>query len=172
MAVLINGKAKKENPLPVKEEYREYRYRPAPSFSGSWAFMSTTYPSKITVKGLTFKTAQAAYESLRFVKRTDRAKFVSCQVGWEEHTGRHMKAEGCEIDPMFESNKIDHMRRVQRIKFKDSTMRKNLLNTKNWLIVYRNRWKDFFWGEYEGKGENRLGIMLMELRKELGENSS
>ncbi len=31
-------------------------------------------------------------------------------------------------------------------------------------IVERNTWNDTFWGVCKGKGENHLGILLMEIR--------
>jgi len=40
-----------------------------------------------------------------------------------------------------------------------------LISTGDEILEEGNNWKDDFWGIYKGKGENRLGKILMEVRK-------
>ena len=58
-----------------------------------------------------------------------------------------------------------------RIKFQNKVLCEKLLNTGNSELVEGNWWGDTYWGVCEGKGENRLGKILMKIRDELrGDN--
>lgn len=58
------------------------------------------------------------------------------------------------------------MRDLLRTKFADPGMRRALELTGDALLVHGNSWRDHFWGECAGKGENWLGRLLMEVRAE------
>jgi hypothetical protein len=68
------------------------------------------------------------------------------------------------------------MRWGLRRKFEDPELRAKLLATGDAKLTEGNDWCDLRWGvcecpEHNGKGENRLGLMLMELRDELHEEA-
>ena len=44
---------------------------------------------------------------------------------------------------------------------------KKLLATGDALLIEGNTWNDRYWGVCRGKGENRLGILLMLVREDL-----
>ena len=70
----------------------------------------------------------------------------------------------------WESVKIDAMRLALYLKFHQNPyLIEKLLKTENEPIVEVNWWNDTFWGVYykNGKGENWLGRLLMELRLHL-----
>lgn len=66
--------------------------------------------------------------------------------------------------------KIDVMRFALKRKFTSNANAKDiLLSTGSKLLVESSPF-DFFWGYGDGSGQNILGKLLMELRKELAEN--
>jgi predicted NAD-dependent protein-ADP-ribosyltransferase YbiA (DUF1768 family) len=76
-----------------------------------------------------------------------------------------------DIVPNWASIKIDRMRAVLRAKFSQhENLRQVLLGTGSRRLVEvgtTNNAVNRFWGEVNGKGENTLGKLLMELREEL-----
>ena len=47
-------------------------------------------------------------------------------------------------------------------------LKEKLLQTGNEILEEGNDWGDKIWGTVNGEGENNLGKILMEIRKELG----
>jgi predicted NAD-dependent protein-ADP-ribosyltransferase YbiA (DUF1768 family) len=56
------------------------------------------------------------------------------------------------------------------LKFSQEPYRTLLLNTGNILIQEGNRWGDTFWGVdlNTNVGENKLGLLIMQIREQLG----
>ena len=65
--------------------------------------------------------------------------------------------------------RLDIMRFALRMKFSDPKLRDKLVATDYMYLAEGNTWNDTFWGvDLEtGKGENNLGMLLMELRDTL-----
>jgi ribA/ribD-fused uncharacterized protein len=63
--------------------------------------------------------------------------------------------------------KIDVMRDLLQEKFSDDDLRELLLATGDAELIEGNTWNDYFWGVCLGEGQNWLGKLLMEVRKEL-----
>jgi predicted NAD-dependent protein-ADP-ribosyltransferase YbiA (DUF1768 family) len=60
------------------------------------------------------------------------------------------------------------MRDLLRKKFRNPSLRQKLADTGTAKIIEGNYWGDTFWGECPvGNGENHLGKLLMEIRKEI-----
>ena len=59
------------------------------------------------------------------------------------------------------------MKILLRQKFGDAWLRAKLLATGDAELIEGNYWHDTFWGMCNGKGENHLGRLLMEVRSEL-----
>lgn len=61
------------------------------------------------------------------------------------------------------------MRDLLRIKFNDDHFgyRQKLIDTGDAYIEEDNKHHDTFWGVCDGEGENQLGKLIMEIRKEL-----
>lgn len=66
-------------------------------------------------------------------------------------------------------DRVEAMRKLLEVKFRNPRLRALLLATGNEELQEGNRWGDTFWGIdlYSGKGENRLGKLLMELRERI-----
>ena len=59
------------------------------------------------------------------------------------------------------------MEKLLKLKFSKYSLKQRLLNTGNAMLIEGNDWNDTFWGVCNGKGQNHLGKLLMEIRKEL-----
>jgi ribA/ribD-fused uncharacterized protein len=72
----------------------------------------------------------------------------------------------CKIDiEKWDSIKVQCMREVVWMKFyQHSSIRKQLVDTGDAMLVEGNDWGDKFWGRVDGKGYNKLGVILMEVR--------
>ena len=62
---------------------------------------------------------------------------------------------------------MDVMYRVLLAKFADSSLARRLVGTEDAYLEETNYWRDDFWGVYQGRGENNLGLLLMVVRAEL-----
>jgi ribA/ribD-fused uncharacterized protein len=76
------------------------------------------------------------------------------------------------IRPDWDSKKLEFMTWAVNEKFKDPVLKEMLLMTENKEIVEGNYWHDNFYGQCScekctGKGKNKLGKLLMEIRSEL-----
>lgn len=69
----------------------------------------------------------------------------------------------------WESEKIEIMEKILRIKFGDSKMKLLLGKTKDSKIVEKNSWHDIYWGvcsckKHQSTGKNIMGELLMLIR--------
>jgi predicted NAD-dependent protein-ADP-ribosyltransferase YbiA (DUF1768 family) len=67
----------------------------------------------------------------------------------------------------WDKMKLFIMASLLRQKFSDPALGKKLLDTKHIYLIEGNNWGDDYWGVYEGRGTNHLGVLLMNLRDEL-----
>jgi hypothetical protein len=56
---------------------------------------------------------------------------------------------------------------ILRIKFQNPRMRDALIGTNGVKLIEENEWNDTFWGVCNGRGQNHLGKLLMQVRSEL-----
>ena len=56
---------------------------------------------------------------------------------------------------------------IVRAKFENAYLRRRLIATGDAELMEGNDWGDRFWGVCRGKGENRLGKILMKVRAEI-----
>jgi ribA/ribD-fused uncharacterized protein len=92
-------------------------------------------------------------------------EFATIKPGKAKQLGRQVK-----LRPDWEVVKTAIMEDVVRAKFtQNEELQEKLLATEDRLLIEGNWWKDKIWGVSNGRGENRLGIILMNVRKELKE---
>ena len=69
------------------------------------------------------------------------------------------------------SIKYDVMKKLGRMKFEQhSDLAFLLKDTGSYYLEETNDWGDTYWGVCNGVGENNLGKILMEIRRELQDN--
>lgn len=134
-----------------------------PSLRGDFSFLSNmaTSPMVISVYGhvLTFHNAEAAYQAHKDPARcTEFARL----------TGKDAKKLGRSVQVRADWDEIkdEIMRFVLTEKFRQNPELKQALLRVVGPIEERNYWRDTYWGTCNGVGENRLGKLLMELRRQ------
>lgn len=133
-------------------------------FEGEYEFLSNFSESLIIYERLFYSTVEHAYQAaktLDFEKRELISKAKNPDVA--KSMGRKLQLRND-----WEEIKLNIMLTLVRKKFyyiKD--LKKKLLDTSDNILIEGNYWKDTFWGVCDGKGENHLGKILMQVRKEL-----
>ena len=99
---------------------------------------------------------------------TRKAIAAAPTPGAAKRMGRHVS-----LRPDWEKIKVDVMRTGLMLKFTDAALAEKLLATGDEELVEGNWWCDQTWGScncpkhIRTPGRNLLGMLLMELRKEL-----
>ena len=132
-------------------------------FDGEYRFLSNFAAAPIRMRGLTYPTVEHAYQA---AKTEDDLKR---QVVRAAPTPGAAKMLGRKLDlrPDWDAIRVDVMRACLRVKFAREPYRSKLLATGYSILVEGNDWGDRFWGVCDGRGENRLGCLLMDVRSDL-----
>ena len=130
------------------------------SFTGSHRFLSNFY---IEPDGT---CVEREYQAQKCADYDDIDRFAKLTPGQAKRLGRQVK-----IRSDWEQVKVETMRMLVWQKFVDhNELAKRLLATEVSLLVEGNNWGDRFWGRDKdgmGQGENWLGKILMETRRDL-----
>ena len=133
------------------------------TFFGVFQFLSNFYPCEAVYDGVTYPTAEHAYQAAKTVDKKKRLKVAACKTpGDAKRQGRKFR-----LRPKWESIKADIMREILWTKFANPRMAELLLATRDGLLLEENNWGDRFWGVVDGDGQNVLGNLLMEIREDL-----
>ena len=158
-----HGTAKKSEA--AEKEIRFYRANEKP-----YGVFSNLYRSPICFEDREFPTAEHAYQAGKAAKEKVRDWILSAP----SPALMAMAAHGLytwDIVPNWSRIKVDRMHQVLRAKFtQHPELGALLLSTGNARLVEAGRTDNAVnreWGEVNGKGMNRLGVLLMELRTEL-----
>lgn len=141
---------------------------PAPvinQFSDRYRFLSNFQEAIITWEGLTYRNAEAAFQAAKVLTAEDRLPFTALEPGKAKRMGRQVP-----LRPDWEEVKTGVMEEIVRAKFTQNPhLGAMLLATGDAELIEGNRWGDHCWGVdlRTGKGENRLGRILMKIRSEL-----
>lgn len=138
---------------------------PVPSFRGRLWFCSNFYPTEVEYEGVSYPTAEHAYQAAKAVTPGDRMAILCCR------TPGDAKRLGKRLEPLYWSRiKLNVMWTVLEAKFAGNVdIRLALaMDTPKEIIEY-NLWHDTFWGKcccprHSRQGENWLGRLLMEIR--------
>lgn len=147
------------------DEIKFYRANEKP-----YGVFSNLYRCEVVFEGRRYPTAEHAYQAGKAAKPAVREWILQAPTP----ALAAMAAHGLytwDIVPNWASIKVDRMRAVLRAKFtQHENLRELLLATGSRRLVEAgttNNAVNRFWGEVDGKGENTLGKLLMELREEL-----
>lgn len=133
------------------------------SFSGVYRFLSNFWPCSIGYYGIVYPSVENAYQALKCVDPEDRRRFVDATPGLAKSLGKTV-----ELRPDWDLVKLFFMRELVAQKFRnDEDLKVRLKNTGDQELVEGNTWGDKFWGVCKGQGQNHLGKILMEVRKNL-----
>jgi ribA/ribD-fused uncharacterized protein len=131
---------------------------------------SNLFRCEVKFEGKTYPTAEHAYQAGKALKPAVRDWILAAPTP----ALAAMAAHGLyvwEVVPNWQTIKYDRMRAVLRAKFlQHPNLAFLLLSTGSARLVEAGRVNNAvnrLWGEVNGKGQNMLGVMLMELRAEL-----
>ncbi len=152
------------------EEIRFYRANEKP-----YGAFSNLYRRKIVFEEETFATSEHAYQAGKARKPEVKRWLMNAP----SPALLAMAAHGLyywDVVPGWSNIKFDRMRAVLRAKFtQHEDLRQLLLSTADARLVETattDNTVNRLWGEVNGQGQNMLGVMLMELRAELGLSTS
>jgi ribA/ribD-fused uncharacterized protein len=133
-------------------------------FDGEYAFLSNFYKldSPIVMEGLNFTSVEAAFQAAKCPERMQ--EFVGLEPYEAKKLGRKVN-----LRPDWENVKLQIMNGLVFQKFlRNKDLRDKLLATGDAELCEGNYWKDDYWGVCDNeKGQNNLGIILMNVRKRL-----
>lgn len=132
------------------------------AFNGQDMFLSNFYPSAIRMDLMLWPTAEHAYQACKAANPAG----VSAVHGCKTASQAKMMGRRIAIRPGWDEMKIEIMLKVLRKKFAIASLRQRLIDTGPLQIIEGNHWNDTFWGVCNGKGENHLGKLLMQVRDE------
>lgn len=130
------------------------------SFSGQYRWLSNFHLVSIYFEGIKYKSVEHAFQAAK-TKSTPQRRWVqdALSPGEAKYRGRKVT-----LRPNWEAERVQVMHDIVTKKFKHATLRARLINTGHKQLVEGNYWGDTFWGVCNGKGENNLGIILMNIR--------
>lgn len=128
-------------------------------------FLSNFFPhtmhAEIRRQQVDFKCSEAFYHAMR-AHESDPKLFEELNGPQSWRFAQELKKTAS-----FREDKLEVMHEVVLKKFSDMKLAPRLISTRQSYLVERT--KDTFWGDgLDGRGENHLGRILMEVRKEIG----
>lgn len=143
-------------------------------FDGEYAFLSNFYPSRILYdehENWYAPTVEHAFQAAK-TRSVEEEIGILCvsTPGRAKRLGRL-----CDLRPDWEDVKDDIMYRFLKEKFAIPELHDKLLATGDATLIEGTTWHDKYWGicscdRCGGRGQNRLGELLMKIREELREN--
>lgn len=146
------------------------------AFEGELRFLSNFAPCEIYYGGYTYLSVEAAFQAAKIDPQHPQASTL--RKSFSSLSPREAKASGRRVplNPEWEKIKDSIMLELCRLKFQaNAAYRQRLLETGEAQLVEGNYWHDNIWGNCNCSrcagitGENRLGRILMQIRKELAE---
>ena len=126
-------------------------------------YCSNFYRTPIVINGEVYFTVEHYYQACKSMDIEEREMIRTLPTPKEaKFAGYHVK-----LRPDWEKVKEGVMLKALRVKFtKYTVLREKLLSTGDAVLHEDSPW-DKYWGYAKGKGQDRLGILLMQVREEL-----
>lgn len=138
---------------------------PITSFRGTAFSNFAIVPGGVTLDGVSYIAVEHAYQAAKTLDPKERESVRTQPTSaLAKRAGRKVT-----IRDGWDEMKVGVMRKLLLQKFAPGTdFAAKLLATADRPLIEVNTWGDRFWGECpRGVGENHLGKLLMEIRKEL-----
>ena len=136
---------------------------PIISFSGNYDFLSNMFVCLLVdMDGTEYRSSEHYYQAHKIHDACERYEIISAS------TPRKSKALGrkCELRPDWNDVKDQVMETALRLKFNNEYLRNKLIETHPHELIEGNYWGDTYWGVCDGRGQNKLGMLLMKIRDE------
>jgi ribA/ribD-fused uncharacterized protein len=127
--------------------------------------LSNFAPSGFEADGLRWPTVEHYFQAQKFEDVAYRERIRSAPSPKDAKTlGR---ARMLPLRSDWESVKEAVMKKALRLKFQNPRLRSLLLSTGNRMLLEDSPYDRYWGGGRDGKGKNRLGVLLMEVRDEI-----
>lgn len=138
-------------------------------FENEYAFLSNFYPSPFIHDGIEYPTVEHFFQAAKTLDIQKRKVIAAAKTpGLAKRMGRSVQ-----LRSDWEKVKVYYMELGLRLKFANKDLAEKLLATGDEELIEGNWWCDQTWGScncpkhIRTPGRNLLGMLLMELRKEL-----
>jgi ribA/ribD-fused uncharacterized protein len=132
-------------------------------FIGQYSFLSNFHSSTIVVDGKKYPTVEHAYQAHKATTESEREVIRCAKDPMEaKRLGKTLV-----LPEDWETQKVDIMKKLIRKKFENPLLRELLKATGDLNLIHDNRFNDRFWGMCRGSGNNWLGVILEEVRREI-----
>ncbi len=132
-------------------------------FSGKNRWLSNFWPAEVELDGMLYSSVEHAYQAAKTLNMEDRALFQGITAGVAKRLGKKLV-----VRDDWNEVKIAVMTHLNLQKYQNHPeLAANLIATGDQQLVEGNTWGDVFWGVCNGVGENHLGKILMEIRKNI-----
>ena len=132
-------------------------------FSGKNRWLSNFWPAEVELDGMTYASVEHAYQAAKTLNMEDRALFQGITASVAKSLGKKLV-----VRDDWNEIKIAVMTDLNLQKYtKHPELAAKLIATGDELLVEGNTWGDVFWGVCKGIGDNHLGKILMEIRKNI-----
>lgn len=130
-------------------------------FDGANGFLSNFFPCSVEFEDVVYPSAENAFQAAKTLDLEKRKEFIDITAGQAKRLGRKV-----ELRPDWNKERLFIMFLVLCAKFAgNEELKAKLLVTGEEELIEGNVWDDTFWGVCNGKGENNLGKLLMEVRR-------
>lgn len=138
-------------------------------FDGQYAFLSNFYPSPFIHEGIVYPTNEHFFQAMKTLDIDERKKIAAAETpGLAKRMGRNVQ-----LRSDWEKVKVYYMELGLRLKFANKALAEKLIATGDEELVEGTKWHDNEWGSCSCSrcvnilGKNKLGNLLMKVRKEL-----
>ncbi len=134
-------------------------------FFGLYRYLSNFHMCRVEFEGRKFTSSEAAFMSAKTLEPSVKDLFVDLNPNKAKALGRSIV-----LRPNWDEIRISVMKQILLDKFtRNLELKSLLLDTKDKYLSEHNNWGDAFWGfdVIKNKGENNLGKVLMEVRKDI-----
>ena len=132
-------------------------------FSGKNRWLSNFWPAEVELDGTKYASVEHAYQAAKTLNMEDRALFQGISASVAKSLGKKLV-----VRDDWNEVKMAVMTDLNMQKYtKHPALAAKLIATGDQQLVEGNYWKDHFWGVCNGVGENHLGKILMEIRKNI-----
>jgi ribA/ribD-fused uncharacterized protein len=132
-------------------------------FDGTkYEFLSNFHMAPVLYEGILYPSSEHAYQAAKSLDPVVRNRVAKLSTaGQSKKAGRQIS-----IRPDWEQVKYDIMSEIVLLKFmQHPDLKEKLLATGDEELVEGNTWGDSYWGVCRGVGQNKLGEILMKVRK-------
>jgi len=134
-------------------------------FFREYFFLSNFYERDTEINEIVFKTNEHYFQTIKTANEKEKMEIMKAETpGIAKRLGKK-----CVMREDWEAIKLKVMKTGLMAKFSQhEDLKKRLFDTGNMVLEEGNDWNDRYWGvDLDGKGENMLGKLIMEIRDEL-----